>query len=375
VWAVPRGLESGKMTILLANPQEGGMLGGVTHLAIAKLKEQAGEKPLAAAVLAQLQSRQNRVTKTNKPYLELAFADATGSMSFKVWSDAAAFKAAAQLEDAAVVRLEGHWTQGAFGIDARELQFAAVDAADREAFFAGDPELLAKQDADFAVIVGLCESIADPRLRAVSLRFLEIYGERFRRTAAARRNHHARRGGLVEHVAPMMRAADALCGVYPELNRCLLLAGALLHDAGKLWENSYLERGFDQQFTRGGELLGHIPLGIELANSLFREVLETPEAEAWKGMQPSTEECRLHLLHLIASHHGEYEFGSPTLPKVPEAYALHYIDNLDAKLEMVRDGYARGNEVAPGSGIYERAHPLPAGLVKPLARGRSGPPA
>lgn len=343
----------------------------MTQLSIAKLKELASDTPLAAAVLAQLQNRQHRLTKTNKPYFELTFADATGSFSFKVWSDAAAFKTAEQLEDAAVVRLEGHWTQGPYGMDARELKFVPVHAAEQEAFFAGDPGLRAKQDADFATITGLCESISDPRLRAVSFRFLEIYGERFRRAAAARRNHHARRGGLVEHVAPMMRAADALCGVYPDLNRSLLLAGTLLHDAGKLWENGYPEAGFDQQVTKGGELLGHIPLGIELANSLFREVLSTPEAAAWSEALPSNEECRLHLLHLIASHHGEYEFGSPTLPKVPEAYALHHIDNLDAKLEMTREAYARGHEVAPG--IYERAYPLPAGLVKPLAKFDPGP--
>ena len=75
---------------------------------------------------------------------------------------------------------------------------------------------------------------------------------------------------------------------------------------------------------------------------------------------------RLHLLHLIASHHGQYDFGSPTLPRTPEAHASHYIDNLDAKLEMVKDAYDKANELAPG--IYERQFPLPAPLVNPLAK-------
>jgi 3'-5' exoribonuclease len=74
----------------------------------------------------------------------------------------------------------------------------------------------------------------------------------------------------------------------------------------------------------------------------------------------------LHLLHLIASHHGQYEFGSPTLPRTPEAFALHFIDNIDAKMEMVKDAYARANQLAPH--IYEKQFPLPANLVSPLAR-------
>jgi 3'-5' exoribonuclease len=190
-------------------------------------------------------------------------------------------------------------------------------------------------------------------------------GDRFRRTAAARKNHHARRGGLVEHVAQMMASANALCPVYPELNRDLMLAGVLFHDLGKLWENSYPESGFAQQHSIHGEMLGHIPLGIELVNKLWRDLLELPEAATWPELKPSSEEIRLHLLHLIGSHHGQLEFGSPVLPRTPEAFALHYIDNLDAKLEMVREAYKSSNELAPG--IYDRMFPLPANLVKPLA--------
>jgi len=161
-----------------------------------------------------------------------------------------------------------------------------------------------------------------------------------------------------------MRSANALCPVYPELNRDLMLAGVLFHDCGKLWENTYPEQGFNQIHSSTGELLGHIPLGIELVNKLWRDMMETPEAAAWADLKPPTEETRLHLLHLIGSHHGEYEFGSPVLPRTPEAFALHYIDNLDAKLEMVRDGYSNSQEIAPG--IFERVFPLPTNLVRPL---------
>jgi 3'-5' exoribonuclease len=211
----------------------------------------------------------------------------------------------------------------------------------------------------------LCESIEDPRLHGLCAHFLESLGDRFRRTAAAKKNHHARRGGLVEHVAQMMRAADALCPVYPELNRDLMLAGVLFHDCGKLWENSYPEDGFGQIHSLHGEMLGHIPLGIELVNKLWNDLLEMPAAETWKSLKPTSEMTRLHLLHLIGSHHGQFEFGSPVLPRTPEAFALHHIDNLDAKMEMLRDAYAQATEIAPG--IYDRVFPLPSNLVRPLA--------
>jgi 3'-5' exoribonuclease len=221
-----------------------------------------------------------------------------------------------------------------------------------------------KQDRDFAEIQRLCESIGDRRLRGLCRHFLTTMGDRFRRTAAAKRNHHARRGGLVEHVAQMMRSAAALGPVYPELNRDLLLAGVLFHDCGKLWENSYPEHGFSQIHSLHGEMLGHIPLGIELVNKLWRDLTESPAATDWADDQPGAEDTRLHLLHLIGSHHGAYEFGSPVLPRTPEAFALHYIDNLDAKLEMIRDAYAQSKEIAPG--IFDRVFPLPNNLVRPL---------
>jgi 3'-5' exoribonuclease len=336
----------------------------VTPITIATLKELAGETPVAAAVHAQLQSRATRKTKTDKPYLELSFADSTGHFQLKIWSDSPIYQHADALAMSSVVRLEAKWTQNQYGLDSRELSIHQPDDGALDDFYAGDPLTREKQDRDFAKIQQLCESIVDPRLHALCQRFLTQLGDRFRRTAAARRNHHARRGGLVEHVAQMMRSAAALAPVYPELNRDLLLTGVLFHDCGKLWENTYPEQGFAQIHSIHGEMMGHIPLGIELANKLWRELLESPEAVAWADHKPAAEDTRLHLLHLIGSHHGEFQFGSPVLPRTPEAFALHYIDNLDAKLEMIRDAYSQSQEIAPN--IYERVFPLPTNLVKPL---------
>ena len=337
----------------------------VTTITIASLREQAGDTPLSAAILAQLQSRATRSTKNGKPYLEITLADSTGHFSLKIWSDSPFYQAVDALPLQAVQRVEARWTQGAYGMEAKDLAFHKPDEEALDLFYAGDPELKAKQDSDHAEIVRLCESITDPRLRGLCLHFLETLGDRFRRTAAAKRNHHARRGGLVEHVCQMMRSADALCPVYPELNRDLLLTGVLFHDCGKLWENSYPEHGFTQTLSIHGEMMGHIPLGIELVNKLWRDLAELPEAAAWDGLKPSAEDTRLHLLHLIGSHHGEHQFGSPVLPRTPEAFALHYIDNLDAKLEMIREAYKESQEIAPG--IFDRVFPLPTNLIKPLA--------
>ena len=340
------------------------MFAGVSPITIAAVKEQAGEIPIVAAIHAQLQSRAIRTTKGGKPYFELVFADSTGNFSLKIWSDSPMHDAAEKLADNAIVRLEGEWTQNQYGVNPNHLAWFNLDENAIADFLAGDPETREKQDRDFAEIRRLCDSLSDPRLHALCAHFLTSLGDRFRRTGAAKKNHHARRGGLVEHVSQMMRSAEALCPVYPELNRDLMLAGVLFHDCGKLWENSYPEDGFAQIHSIHGEMLGHIPLGIELVNKLWNDLLDTDEAADWKALKPSTEMTRLHLLHLIGSHHGQYEFGSPVLPRTPEAIALHYIDNLDAKMEMLRDAYSQSNEIAPG--IYDRFFPLPTNLVRPL---------
>ena len=161
----------------------------------------------------------------------------------------------------------------------------------------------------------------------------------------------------------MMRVAMAIAPLYPQLNVDLLIAGVLFHDSGKLWENHYSESGFVMDYDERGELVGHISIGLELVNSLWRKV-STDNGEAWKNLTPPSEDVRLHLLHLIGAHHGEQQFGSPVDPKTPEAMALHYIDNLDARMEMFAAGYLTAKPLAER--IFERVWPLPNKLVKSL---------
>ena len=334
-------------------------------MTISSLKEQAGDEAIKAAVDCELQSRSHRQTKGGKPYLVLTFADATGNFNLNAWSDAPMFEAATGMPDGTVLRLDAEWTQNQYGLNAGSIGWERLSGDTLEDFYAGDAKTAEKQRRDWETIAGLCGSVKDPRLHSLADHFIKELGAKFRRAAAAKKNHHARRGGLVEHVAQMMRSADAICSAYPELNRDLLITGVLFHDCGKLWENQYAERGFAQGTTLHGEMLGHIPLGIELVNRIWRDVSDSPTAKDWLTLEPASETVRLHLLHLIASHHGEYQFGSPTLPRTPEAIALHYIDNLDAKLEMMKESYAQSNQLTDG--IYEKQFPLPANLVEPLA--------
>lgn len=333
-------------------------------LTIADLKKQASETPLPAFLDAQLQQRVEKTTRKGDPYLELTLTDATSSFTLKAWNNHADFQNITRLTAGAFLRLEGIWTQSQYGIDSESWKLRTLNEEEVTTFLAGDPQTRQRQQADWEDIQNTCASIVDPRLQALSKKFLDEFGDRFRRAAAAKRNHHARRGGLVEHVAQMMRSAGALCSVYPDLNRDLLITGVLFHDCGKLWENNYPETGFAQNVSLHGEMMGHIPLGIELVNKLWRDLLESSVSEGWLALDPPSEHVRLHLLHLIASHHGELAFGSPTLPRSPEAFTLHYIDNLDAKMEMVRNAYDKAQTLAPG--IFDRQFPLPANLVSPL---------
>lgn len=338
-------------------------------MTISRLRQSTSADALSASFDAQLERKAERETKTGKPFYEISLVDGTGEMKLKVWENRPQFRALDDIPDGTLLRFSGDWTQNQYGMDSAKWDMRLLTETEGRDFLAGDPETREKQDADWADILEMTEAIVDPRLRTSCAEFIKQYGERFRRSAAARKNHHARRGGLVEHVAQMMRSAHAICSVYPKLNRDLLTAGVLYHDCGKMWENNYPEAGFTQPFNLHGEMLGHIPLGIETANKIWRDLKEGQQFSQWKDLTPDNEDIQLHLLHLIASHHGTHEWGSPTLPRTPEAMALHYIDNLDAKYEMMQMGYESSAEIAPG--IQERKFPLPASLVSPLEHFKS----
>jgi 3'-5' exoribonuclease len=336
-------------------------------LNISEIRRRAQSGFVTARVHVQVENASAKMTREAKPYCEINLADACDRMTLRVWSDHPDYKTCGALEDGDFVEVSGEFAQHQqFGLEARKWNARPLASQEIADLLAGPPELREKQKTDFDFITATVSAITDPRLRELCLLFLKEFSERFRRSAAARNYHHARRGGLVEHTAQMMRVAGALAPHYPQLNLDLLQAGILFHDSGKLWENHLREDGFTMDFDERGELVGHIAIGLELVNSLWRRLQTEENLRAWQSLQPASEDCRLHLLHLIGAHHGEMEFGSPVTPKTPEAMALHYIDNLDARLEMFAAGYLSAKPIAER--IFDRVRPLPGNLVKSLER-------
>ncbi len=320
----------------------------------------------AARVHVQVESATAKTQRDGKPYCELVLADACDRMKLRVWSDHPNYKTCSGLNRESFIELTGEFRQHPqFGLEADKWMFRPLSDQETKELLEGPADLRAKQATDWEFIVHAIDGIRDPRLRALTQMFVNEWGDRFRRAAAARKYHHARRGGLVEHTAQMMRVASEIAPIYPQLNLDLLIAGILFHDSGKLWENQFSETGFVMDYDELGELVGHISIGLEIVNSLWRR-LSAENADAWKTYSPSSEDVRLHLLHLIGSHHGEKQLGSPVEPKTPEAMALHYIDNLDSKLEMFAAGYLTAQPLAPR--IFDRVRPLPGNLVKSLEK-------
>jgi 3'-5' exoribonuclease len=315
----------------------------------------------------QLESVAAKTTREQKPYCELILADAADRMTLRVWSDHPSYKACDSMQTGDFVEITGEFYQHQqYGLDVRRWKTRPLTPEEKAQLLQGPPALRAKQAADWDFIVATTGAIADPRLYALCAEFIAEHGARFRGTAGARSYHHARRGGLIEHTAQMMRVAAQIAPLYPDLNFDLLIAGVLFHDAGKLWENYLPETGFSMPFDERGEMLGHIAIGMELVNSLWRKIEADERAAEWRKLTPAMDDCRTHLLHVIASHHGEPQFGSPVYPKTPEALALNYIDNLDARLEMILAGYATAKPLAPR--IFDRVRPLPGNLIKPLEK-------
>lgn len=318
--------------------------------------------PVHISIDFQVAAVRHQVTRTGKPYIELDIVDSTAKEKFKIWSDVPAYDFSDELEGNETVHASGRFSRNSFGLNVEDLQMRFLEKSEIEEFFAGSPERGVMLANDYALLEKTVQEFQDPRLKLLGTTFFAQYGERFKRAAAAREIHHARRGGLLEHTAQMMRCALAFKTVYPEVNWDLVCSGVLFHDSGKLWEHDYAEQSFVSNHQVVGELLGHISIGIELVNKIWRTLEATPEFSI-KGT-PVAETVRQHLLHLIASHHGQKEYGAPVTPRTPEGWILHYIDNLDARVEMMRTIYLHKPQIVPG--IYEQKRPLEGHAVAPL---------
>jgi 3'-5' exoribonuclease len=266
-----------------------------------------------------VQFKEVRQKRTGEPYLVLNLSDRTGELDAKMWDNAAAVAETFDRDDFVRVRGLVQVFQNRPQLTVHRLSYVADRDVDLADFLPSS-----KRDANemFAELAGLIRGMANPHLRALLAAFFadaEI-ARLYRRAPAAKSVHHAYVGGLLEHVLSMAALARMAAGHYPGIDLDLLLAGVILHDVGKIRELRY-ERSF--AYTTEGQLLGHIQIGLEMLGEKIRAV---------PGFPPK---LRILLEHMILSHHGSLEFGSPKLPSFPEAMLLHLIDNLDSKMGAV----------------------------------------
>ncbi|MFZ4768176.1 MAG: HD domain-containing protein, partial [Roseimicrobium sp.] len=248
-------------------------------LTLRQLKQVAEAAPQPYRVHAQVDTVTTRETSQGKAFWEVKLADGTEAFTWRVFDGNPLFAQASDLRKETWIELAAHWVDaGKFGLEPRNAALRLLDEGEVAALLAGDEASRIRLQADYECIARMVHAIVDPRLRGLGSMFLQTHGDRFKRAAAARNYHHARRGGLVEHVAQMMRTAGHIAEAYTTLNRDLLVAGVLFHDCGKLWENQYPEGAFTMPYNLHGELIGHIALGLEVVNKLWRQLMDSPDA-------------------------------------------------------------------------------------------------
>ncbi|WP_052571498.1 3'-5' exoribonuclease YhaM family protein [Geothrix fermentans] len=264
-----------------------------------------------------------KVSAKGSEYLELKLSDASGDLKAFLWDVRAIEGDLDAVRADAFLWVKGSVTSynGRLQMKLDKVRFAAdAEVGDLSRFFPVSVRPVAEMLAE---LDGLVASVEDPWIRRLleSL-FLEDADLRaaFAQAPAAKSMHHVYLGGLLEHTLSVAGMADRACGHYGDLNRDLVLAGVFLHDVGKTAELSY-QRSFG--YTDAGNLLGHIALEADRVNRAVGKIPGFPE------------ELRLQILHIVLSHHGRLEFGSPVLPKTPEALLVHYLDDLDGKLEVM----------------------------------------
>ncbi len=270
-----------------------------------------------------VQAKDVRQKKTGEPYLALTLIDRTGDIDAKMWDSVADIVDTFDRDDFVRVKGETQLYQNKLQLTLHRIarvDESEVDLADFLPASKRDPEEM------FAELRALIASNGNPHLRALLENVFadaEI-ADAFKRAPAAKAIHHNWLGGLIEHVLSLASLARDAARHYPFIDQDLLLAGVVLHDIGKIRELSFA-RSFN--YTTEGSLIGHIQIALRLL--------------ADKYPPDFPEKLRNLIEHLILSHHGQLEFGSPKLPLFPEAMLLHHLDNMDSKMELMRSTIAR----------------------------------
>ncbi len=302
-----------------------------------------------------------RQKKSGEPYLSLTLSDRTGDLDAKMWDNAA--EALDTFDRDSFVRVKGllQVFQNRPQLTVHKIQPVADSEVEAADYFP-----VSKRDRDemFRELEGWIAGIGNPHLQAL---LQSVFADpkvalAFRTAPAAKSVHHNWIGGLIEHVLSLCHLAKFSAAHYPGIDLDLLLAGVILHDLGKIHELSYT-RSF--AYTNVGQLLGHIMIGARMVEEKIAALPEFP--------------APLHdlLLHMILSHHGQLDYGSPKIPLFPEALLLHLLDTVDSKMECMRaliahdslvDGVWTGyNSALERSALKKDKFLADTGEPKPLA--------
>jgi len=265
-----------------------------------------------------------RNTREGKPYLRLELGDRSGTIEARMWDQ---FEAAAKdvsRDDFVKVQARVEIYRNKPQLALQQLRRAKPDEVDLADFLPYTKEDVGKM---WTQLLGFADVITNPWLKKLCNAILgdPVVAARYKRAPAAKVMHHAYLGGLLEHVVGLCGLATQIAEHYPELNLDLLLTACILHDVGKLEELCY-DRAIG--YTVEGQLLGHIVMELETVNNAMNAI---------EGFPPA---LKIVVEHILVSHHGQYEFGSPKLPMIREALVFHYLDDLDSKLAAVRAALA-----------------------------------
>jgi 3'-5' exoribonuclease len=289
-------------------------------------------------------SKQIKPKKSGEPYLALTLGDRSGHLEAKMWDNVEEVLNAFDQDDFLKVKGLVNKYKNRFQLTVHKLRKLGESEIEFADYL---PKTTKNIDELWQTLTDFVASIQNPYLRSVILAFMadtEIAAA-YRNAPAAKTLHHAYIGGLLDHVVSLFRSCDLMCRNYPQINRDLLLSGAFLHDVGKIHELTY-NRSFS--YTTRGQLLGHMVIELEMLHAKIALVPGFPD------------EVKTLLEHLIISHHGQYDFGSPKLPMFPEALMLHYLDDLDSKMEAMRAHFEREADIESAWTSYN------ASLGRPL---------
>lgn len=266
--------------------------------------------------------KQSALTKAGKPYESLMLQDKTGTLDAKIWDPGSL--GIDDFDELEYIAVTGDVTsfQGAYQLNIKRLR-----KAQQGEYLPEDYLPCSDKDVDlmYEELLGFIQSVRAPYLRQLLESFFvqeEGFAKKFKFHSAAKSVHHGFVGGLLEHTLGVTKNCDYFAQAYPMLDRDLLITAAIFHDIGKLSELSAFPRN---DYTDEGQLLGHIMIGAQMVSDRIRTIAGFPETKARE------------LLHCILSHHGELEFGSPKKPALMEALALSFADNVDAKMETMKE--------------------------------------